>query len=123
MFAQFPDSHDALRAQGLAFYRYSLTEQGSASADPALAESDLSALLAQGLVQAEPITYEDFLPVSAAGIFQSNLGNEEQKHYQAQAAQQAFEADLGAPVHDEIALYAAAQQRSINELRAALRGR
>ncbi|MGU0160445.1 2-oxoadipate dioxygenase/decarboxylase family protein [Escherichia coli] len=27
-------------------------------------------------VVAQPITYEDFLPVSAAGIFQSNLGNE-----------------------------------------------
>jgi uncharacterized glyoxalase superfamily metalloenzyme YdcJ len=43
-------------------------------------------------VQAEPITYEDFLPVSAAGIFQSNLGGEEQKQYQAHAAQQVFEA-------------------------------
>ncbi|WP_430523132.1 2-oxoadipate dioxygenase/decarboxylase family protein [Salmonella enterica] len=28
------------------------------------------------MVIAQPITYEDFLPVSAAGIFQSNLGNE-----------------------------------------------
>ncbi|WP_310657066.1 2-oxoadipate dioxygenase/decarboxylase family protein, partial [Acinetobacter baumannii] len=27
---------------------------------------------------AQPIIYEDFLPVSAAGIFQSNLGNETQ---------------------------------------------
>ncbi len=121
VFQQFPDTHDALRAQDLAFYRYSLTAQGLAAADAAAAEADLPALLAQGLVQAEPITYEDFLPVSAAGIFQSNLGSEEQKQYQAQAAQQAFEADLGAPVHDEIALYAAAQQRSIDQLRAALR--
>ncbi len=121
VFEQFPDTHDALRAQDLAFYRYSLTAQGEAEADVALAQADLATLLAQGLVQAEPITYEDFLPVSAAGIFQSNLGSEEQKQYQAQAAQQAFEADLGAPVHDEIALYAAAQQRSIDQLRAALR--
>ncbi|MCT9810233.1 VOC family protein [Acidovorax sp. Be4] len=121
VFEQFPETHDALRAQDLAFYRYSLTAQGEAEADVALAQADLATLLAQGLVQAEPITYEDFLPVSAAGIFQSNLGSEEQKQYQAQAAQQAFEADLGAPVHDEIALYAAAQQRSIDQLRAALR--
>ena len=119
VFEQFPDTHDALRAQDLAFYRYSLTAQGQAAAEAA--QADLATLLAQGLVQAEPITYEDFLPVSAAGIFQSNLGSEEQKQYQAQAAQQAFEADLGAPVHDEIALYAAAQQRSIDQLRAALR--
>ncbi|MGR8024978.1 DUF1338 domain-containing protein, partial [Burkholderia cenocepacia] len=62
------------------------------------------------------------LPVSAAGIFQSNLGGEEQKQYQAYAAQQAFEAALGARVHDEIALYEAAQQRSIDQVHAVLRG-
>lgn len=59
--------------------------------------------------------------MSAAGIFQSNLGGEEQKQYAAHAAQQAFEADLGARVHDEIALYEQAQQRSIDQLRSALR--
>ena len=119
-FAQFPDSHAELRRQGLAFYRYSLTAQGQAQAGDLAADADLEQLLAQGLVQADPITYEDFLPVSAAGIFQSNLGGDEQKHYQAHAAQQAFEADLGAPVLDEIALYAQAQQRSIDAVRAAL---
>lgn len=119
-FAQFPDSHAELRRQGLAFYRYSLTAQGQAQVGDLAADADLEQLLAQGLVQADPITYEDFLPVSAAGIFQSNLGGDEQKHYQAHAAQQAFEADLGAPVLDEIALYAQAQQRSIDAVRAAL---
>ncbi|MPN57285.1 hypothetical protein SDC9_204979 [bioreactor metagenome] len=76
------------------------------------AEADLEALIGKGLVQAEPITYEDFLPVSAAGIFQSNLGGEEQKQYQAHAAQQVFENALGASVHDEIALYEASEQQS-----------
>lgn len=121
-FAQFPDTHEALRSQGLAFYRYSLSGQGHAYAQSAAMDSnhDLEALIAQGLVHAEPITYEDFLPVSAAGIFQSNLGGDEQKHYQANAAQQVFEAALGARVHDEIALYADAQERSITNVRAAL---
>lgn len=82
----------------------------------------LDELQAKGWVQADPITYEDFLPVSAAGIFQSNLGGEEQKQYQAHAAQQAFETALGARVHDEIALYEAAQQRSIDQVRAVLLG-
>lgn len=115
-FQQFPDTHDALRQQGLAFYRYSLC--GNAAA--ADAQADIEALIAQGVVHAEPITYEDFLPVSAAGIFQSNLGGDEQKHYQANAAQQVFEAALGAKVHDEIALYADAQERSLAQVRAAL---
>ncbi len=109
-----------MRAQGLAYYRYSLTASGEAAQIDA--DASLDALLANGHVQADPITYEDFLPVSAAGIFQSNLGGEEQKQYQAHAAQQAFEAALGGRVHDEIALYEAAQQRSVDQLRTVLRG-
>ncbi|MEG1456186.1 MAG: DUF1338 family protein, partial [Comamonas sp.] len=121
-FRAFPDDHGALQAQGLAFYRYSWTAMGQAQAGETDLGMGLEPLLAKGWVQADPITYEDFLPVSAAGIFQSNLGGEEQKQYQANAAQQAFEAALGARVHDEIALYEGAQQRSIDQLRAALRG-
>lgn len=118
VFAQFPDTHAELRAQGLAFYRYSLTPAGLAADRAVLAAGGLEQLIDQGLVQIEPITYEDFLPVSAAGIFQSNLGGEEQQQYRANAAQQAFERDLGAAVHDEIALYAQAQERSLEQLRA-----
>ena len=119
-FEQFPDTHEALRQQGLAFYRYSLTAKGAEQADSVNADAEMETLIADGLVQAEPITYEDFLPVSAAGIFQSNLGGDEQKHYEANAAQQAFEASLGAKVLDEIALYAEAQERSIAAVREAL---
>ena len=122
-FRAFPDTHEALCAQELAFYRYALTPSGHAHADTATAaDASLDELLTKGWVQADPITYEDFLPVSAAGIFQSNLGGEEQKQYQANAAQQVFEIALGARVHDEIALYEAAQQRSIDQVRAVLRG-
>jgi uncharacterized glyoxalase superfamily metalloenzyme YdcJ len=124
VFEAFPDTHEQLRRQDLAFYRFTLSEEGSALAAgeaAAAAASDLDALVTRGLVHAEPIVYEDFLPVSAAGIFQSNLGGEEQKQYAAHAAQQAFEGDLGARVHDEIALYEQAQQRSIDQLRGALR--
>ena len=120
-FAAFPDTHDAMRQQGLAFYRYVL--QNPSTADGAVATgADAEALIASGAVRAEPIVYEDFLPVSAAGIFQSNLGGDEQKHYAANQAQQAFEADLGAPVHDEIALYQAMQDDSLRAVRAALGG-
>ncbi|WP_280192499.1 VOC family protein [Delftia sp. PS-11] len=121
-FQSFPDTHEQLRSQALAFYRYALTDEGRAQSGGAADGTDLQEWLERGWVRAEPIIYEDFLPVSAAGIFQSNLGGEEQKQYAAHAAQQAFEADLGARVHDEIALYEAAQQRSIDQVRAALLG-
>ncbi|MNI71659.1 hypothetical protein D3C73_1275430 [compost metagenome] len=66
-------------------------------------------------MRAEPLVYEDFLPVSAAGIFQSNLGDAAQTRYDAHSNRQAFEAALGRSTIDELALYAQTQQRSIDE--------
>ncbi|MNT72119.1 hypothetical protein D3C72_2106890 [compost metagenome] len=57
--------------------------------------------------------YEDFLPVSAAGIFQSNLGDKAQAEYAQNASQAAFEQALGTPVRDELALYEDTQARSL----------
>lgn len=61
---------------------------------------------------AQPITYEDFLPVSAAGIFQSNLGSDEQARSQGSGSRVDFEAALGCPVLDEFTLYQQAEDRS-----------
>ena len=79
VFDAFPDESDVLRADGLAFFRPGAHE---------------------------PILYEDFLPVSAAGIFRSNLGTSGAGAPFAAASRAAFEAALGAPVHDEMTLYA-----------------
>lgn len=118
-FRDFPDELDALLAQGLAFFRWRVVDaEGLARMARSGAPFDLQALRAQGIAVASPIVYEDFLPVSAAGIFQSNLGGAEQKSYAANAAQEAFEAALGAPVADEIALYEQSQQASIDAVRA-----
>ncbi len=51
------------------------------------------------------------LPVSAAGIFQSNLGNETRARSHGNASREAFEA-LGCPVQDEFELYRQAEERS-----------
>ncbi len=80
VFAGFPDHPDSLREAGLAFFR-----------------PDTS----------EPILYEDFLPVSAAGIFRSNLGRGDRPDTLAGGERSRFEAALGARVQDEMALYAA----------------
>jgi uncharacterized glyoxalase superfamily metalloenzyme YdcJ len=116
-FEDFPDDLETLLAQGLAFFRYRVADDAAlarAAADGAA--FDIGALHRQGIVAAQPIVYEDFLPVSAAGIFQSNLGGAEQKSYAANAAKEAFEAALGTPVADEIALYARSQQASIDAI-------
>lgn len=122
-FRAFPDDLDEIRRGGLAFFRYHVVEDRPALRAGAAASRDLDALVASGAVRVEPIVYEDFLPVSAAGIFQSNLGGTEQRNYQANEAQEAFERDLGAPVLDEFELYEAAQQRSIDSALAALDAR
>lgn len=116
-FLQFPDDLDTLQAKGLAFFRYHVADA------PKLAQVaaqgvrfDLQALQKQGIVAATPILYEDFLPVSAAGIFQSNLGGEEQKSYASNSARAVFEAALGTQVADELALYAITQQASIDAI-------
>lgn len=107
-FAAFPDGFETLRREGLAFFTYHAAEGASANG-----AAGVDALVACGALIAVPQTYEDFLPVSAAGIFQSNLGSDAQSTYSAAANQQAFEAALGAPVLDEIALYARAEADSL----------
>ncbi|MGP8289311.1 2-oxoadipate dioxygenase/decarboxylase HglS [Vreelandella zhanjiangensis] len=120
VFAAMPDSDEAMRREGLAYFHYHLTEAGNAATSGA--NADIDALIAQGLVEAQPITYEDFLPVSAAGIFQSNLGGGENAAYAGNANREAFEEALGAPVTDELALYAerelASKQRVLASLAA-----
>ncbi len=114
-FAGFPDDYATLRREGLGYFRYRLTDAGRA--DPAAARGlPAEALIAAGLAAADPIVYEDFLPVSAAGIFQSNLGGDEQRAYAAHANREAFEQALGASVHDEFAIYERMQQESLAAL-------
>ncbi|WP_277381326.1 2-oxoadipate dioxygenase/decarboxylase HglS [Stenotrophomonas maltophilia] len=115
-FAAFPDDHDTLRREGLGYFRYQLTEAGRA-APGGIGDLPAEALIAAGLVVADPIVYEDFLPVSAAGIFQSNLGGEEQRAYAAHANREAFEQALGVPVNDEFDIYERLQAESLASLR------
>ncbi|MFW3176683.1 VOC family protein [Xanthomonas phaseoli] len=114
-FVAFPDDEALLRQEGLGYFRYTLTDAGRA--DPAqVAAMPAETAIALGLVSADPIIYEDFLPVSAAGIFQSNLGGAEQRAYAAHSSKRSFEQALGAQVHDEFALYARLERESLQGL-------
>lgn len=115
-FTAFPDDHATLRREGLGYYRYALTDAGRADS-AAIGDLPAEALIAAGLASADPIVYEDFLPVSAAGIFQSNLGGEEQRAYAAHANREAFEQALGMQVEDEFAIYERLQAESLATLR------
>ncbi|MBP2171516.1 putative glyoxalase superfamily metalloenzyme YdcJ [Erwinia toletana] len=111
VFTAFPDDETTLRQQQLAWFEYRRTAQGRDY--PITPASDIEQLIAQGMLTAEPIIYEDFLPVSAAGIFQSNLGSETRARSQGHASREQFEQASGAAVHDEIELYAQREQASL----------
>ncbi|MEW9306765.1 2-oxoadipate dioxygenase/decarboxylase HglS [Labrys neptuniae] len=113
-FRAFPDEWSELRAQGLAYFRYSATEHGLAARQRKRLPASVDELVQAGFLRFDPIVYEDFLPVSAAGIFQSNLGTDEQQNYGERSNRIEFERALGAPVQDELALYAATEKRSLD---------
>jgi uncharacterized glyoxalase superfamily metalloenzyme YdcJ len=112
-FQAFPDNHAQMREQGLAYFRYFPSEKGLAARGQPDPPRTLQALLSAGHVEVEPLVYEDFLPVSAAGIFQSNLGDAAQSHYAAHSNKAEFEKALGRSTIDELQLYDETQQRSV----------
>ncbi len=71
-FAAFPKTLSELLQQGLVYGHYSATAKGIA-ARGAIHTSDIHQLVRLGFAQVQGLRYEDFLPVSAAGIFASNL--------------------------------------------------
>ncbi|QRM53561.1 VOC family protein [Sinorhizobium sp. BG8] len=113
VFEAFPDDWHEIRKQGLGYFNYSLTELGRATG--ITGDTGIEALVESGHVQFDPIVYEDFLPVSAAGIFQSNLGDDAAQEFVASPNQVMFERDLGAGVLDEFAHYAGIEKASIEE--------
>ncbi|QRI62948.1 VOC family protein [Shinella sp. PSBB067] len=110
VFKAFPDDWDGIRKTGLGYFRYSLTEKGKSVTGR---NADLETAIEAGLIQFDPLVYEDFLPVSAAGIFQSNLGDDATQDFVASPNQVMFERDLGGAVLDEFAHYAGIQRASL----------
>lgn len=112
-FVHFPDSYEELRQQGLAYFHYYAAVDKCV--DVEVSESNIDQLIAAGAIYIEPIVYEDFLPVSAAGIFQSNLGEGNQANYAVYSNQDLFEKCLGQRVWNELELYAQTQQNSLRK--------
>ena len=126
VFTEFPDDYQTLHADELAYFYYQpvigaeLPEMPDSDLTMSDAKSALIDLIDQGIIRIEPIVYEDFLPVSAAGIFQSNLQQNKQSRYDGNSSQQAFERDLGTKVYDELELYESMQAESLKHCLLAL---
>lgn len=115
VFSRFPNTWDSLRRQRLVYFSYRIgaCAYSAATVSP---DSALDELVSRNILVALPMTNEDFLPMSAAGIFQSNLGIE--KSSQSTTAikfsdQDGLQKALGCKVMDMDAAYAAVQEASL----------
>ena len=115
-FAAFPKSLSALVAAGLVHARYRATAKGiAAAAAGAITTCDLAGLVREGFADLEGLRYEDFLPVSAAGIFASNLqrgGTRSTAAVKPSYSQRQLEEILGRGIIDATAMYAVFEARS-----------
>ncbi|MGW7547598.1 2-oxoadipate dioxygenase/decarboxylase [Streptomyces sp. NPDC054770] len=111
-----PGSEEELAAQGLAYFTYRPADDRPH--DGRTPPTGVAELVRQRWVRAEPVVYEDFLPRSAAGIFQSNLGGEGEATRDDDRQGTAYDADwlsgaMGREVLDPFALYEQQQNRSL----------
>jgi uncharacterized glyoxalase superfamily metalloenzyme YdcJ len=114
-----PDTEAGLREQDLAWFTYTVNPVRPATAPP----ETLSELVDQGWITATPIVYEDFLPRSAAGIFQSNLSGEGSRDTLAAGVdydQDWLAGAIGRDIHHPFHLYAREQAASIEAVAATL---
>lgn len=116
----FPRDEVGLLREGLGAFTFDIvdrTRDGHAPAGP------MAQLVTDGWLTASPIVYEDFLPRSAAGIFQSNLTDAGVKDGSVEgAALDAawLEGVLEAPLEDPYELYQSQQDQSAAQALAAL---
>lgn len=110
-----PSTELELAAQGLGFFTF---RRGD-GASPEGGSATIRELLESGAVIADPIVYEDFLPRSAAGIFQSNLRTEGTRDDNQAAT--LWDIDrlsevIGITIANPTELYARQQQASLDAL-------
>ncbi|OXB33902.1 hypothetical protein LQV05_002203 [Cryptococcus neoformans] len=114
IFIAFPDSWATLRSEKLAYFKYKVNPLLFSPVEP----KSLEQLIQAGVVTFVPIVYEDFLPASAAGIFQSNLGEHEKQTVEGKGeAKEELEEYVGGKVWDYFALYEKMERESIDEVK------
>lgn len=112
-FRAIPKTHSELRRQGLAFYLYKVVGKGNQG------KTNIDELVEKGGVTFVPIRYEDFLPVSAAGIFAANLaqyGTKSTSQVKRSYTKAMLEHAMGCSIFDSMELYAKQQEDSLQSI-------
>ncbi|MEU5998786.1 DUF1338 family protein [Streptomyces sp. NPDC047197] len=112
-----PATERELAARELAYFTYRAAPDRPR--DGTQPPTTIGELESRGWVRAEPVVYEDFLPRSAAGIFQSNLSGEGSLDTEQEGA--AYDSDwlsgaVDREVLDPFALYERQQSLSITQV-------
>ncbi|WP_433508750.1 2-oxoadipate dioxygenase/decarboxylase [Nonomuraea sp. CA-143628] len=118
---EFPATERDLAVERLAYFTYRPVPDRPR--DGRRPGGGLADLIDHGWLRPEPIVYEDFLPRSAAGIFQSNLTGQGVRDDSRAAA--GYDGDwlsgaIGAEVLDPFTLYESQQRRSLEDAAHAL---
>ncbi|KAH6610038.1 hypothetical protein Trco_000058 [Trichoderma cornu-damae] len=119
-FRKYPDDWTVLRTRRLAYFTYQVA--GKSLPDGNTSSVALEDLVRHGSVNATPITYEDFLPLSAAGIFRSNLGTgaSSSQPVEAPSDEIGMQEALGVELSNSDELYKSMERESIEACEAEL---
>ncbi|KAF2966322.1 hypothetical protein GQX73_g7276 [Xylaria multiplex] len=125
VFEEYPDTWTELRQQKLIYCEYKVKKENAAPFLDVKAGSILEQLISEGIVEAVPITYEDFLPLSAAGIFRSNMESSNLSKCtllnNPTTNLKGLEEAMGTEITDLDTWYIAVQQKSLEEISKKLR--
>ncbi|KAJ5100140.1 hypothetical protein N7532_007141 [Penicillium argentinense] len=125
VFKDFPDTWKDLRQQNLIYCEFHVKRVATMSSLDLKDGPILEQLISMNIVDAVPITYEDFLPFSAAGIFQSNLQTDNVSKCASKcsldvshsvADSTGLEKAMGTKISDLDTWYSAVQMKSLEEV-------
>lgn len=114
-FEPFPRTLPELFERGLVHATFE-PAQAALEAEVELSTTNLMQLVKQGILQCRGMRYEDFLPISAAGIFASNLdqyGTDSTADHRPTYLREEFEEIVGCSIIDTVDAYRSLQARSI----------
>jgi uncharacterized glyoxalase superfamily metalloenzyme YdcJ len=124
VFQRYPDDWDELVSEDLVYYIYYVTGDARSLLGNMGSTTTVTYLTSKGVLGRRPQTYEDFLPFSAAGIFQSNLKSHDDEDAkqsllgsQSQGDRSAFEEALATKILDADDYYLQAQNQSLIDCR------
>lgn len=114
-FAPFPHTLHELIDQGLVYAMFEPADD-AACAEQRIMTTDVRTLMREGLLRCRGLRYEDFLPISAAGIFASNLdqyGTDSTARQRPTYSREQFEGIIGRSIIDSDTAYQNMQSGSL----------